>query len=825
MNTSRPILPTTLAAAGDTPFSRYLYGGWEPGQPVRQRPVRMLVAIANPGNLQTDYQLQPIDVDQEWGAIQAAANHAGIHLELLSQPCTLAALVDKVAEGFHILHLVCHGAYSKRDGVPKLYLADKENQVQLVSDEEFAEALRNRLPAVSEEKRLRLVFLASCETATRSPADAFRGLAPKLVDAGVPVVLAMQDKVPVDTARSFAGAFYAKLLEHGRVDLACNQARAHVKTDKLPGSSIPVLFMRLHDGRLLEVRSKEELDYLTRVIQDFHELEGLYTPLAGKAEVAAKPAEPEQGQASRFRPASFWRLQEHGLSAERRVERVEVNDLRDAVRQYKRLVVLGEPGSGKTTTLWQLAYEYALEAQVNPNAPLPLLVELRKYNSSEDALAYVQSCFGPLKDRLPDFLNEGRVILLLDALNEMPNRIERLDRIQRLLDTYRATPVVVTCRTLDYGGELQLRNLEKLEIQDLDPIRQRLYVNRYLGALMGERLFWELAGQEVSKLWHTWEHAGGAWGQFWLTEEIPSEVARHISWAQRRQWDSLHRGELPPLLALGRNPFMLRLMVNIYEMEKGTLPASRGRLMAMFVDVLLEEQSGKLQREAGSWPGEEALKRSLARLAYAMQVTDHGKTAVDRQWAETALGGEVDAEQTLYLGASASLLEKPGAQVSFVHQLIQEYFAALALKERLAAGEDLRRYWPEGWVDPTGWEETCVLLAGIVPDMTPLVEQLLAANPPLAARCIAESGGSRPVRPSCRPCSSGWWSLMQTHAWQFRSATRQAWPSTIWAILGRAWGCGRMGCPTSIGCWCPTKTPRPGVGSSSTARERATHRA
>ena len=54
----------------------------------------------------------------------------------------------------------------------------------------------------------------------------------------------------------------------------------------------------------------------------------------------------------------------------------------------------------------------------------------------------------------------------------------------------------------------------------------------------------------------------------------------------------------------------------------------------------------------------------------------------------------------------------------FVHQLIQEYFAAVALGERLAAGEDLRHYWPEGWVDPTGWEETCVLLAGILPDMT-----------------------------------------------------------------------------------------------------------
>ena len=46
-----PYPPVTLAAAGDTPFSRYLHGGWEPGRPVQQRPLRMLVAIVNPVDL------------------------------------------------------------------------------------------------------------------------------------------------------------------------------------------------------------------------------------------------------------------------------------------------------------------------------------------------------------------------------------------------------------------------------------------------------------------------------------------------------------------------------------------------------------------------------------------------------------------------------------------------------------------------------------------------------------------------------------------------------------------------------------------------------
>ncbi|MCB0086965.1 MAG: CHAT domain-containing protein, partial [Caldilineaceae bacterium] len=109
---------------------------------------------------------------------------------------------------------------------------------------------------IQNDDKLRLVFLASCQTAARSPADAFRGLAPRLVQAGVPAVLAMQDLVPVDTARAFATTFYRQLLQHGQVDLATNEARSHLLTVNLSGASIPALFMRLRDGALLGKRGR-----------------------------------------------------------------------------------------------------------------------------------------------------------------------------------------------------------------------------------------------------------------------------------------------------------------------------------------------------------------------------------------------------------------------------------------------------------------------------------------------------------------------------------------------------------------------------------------
>lgn len=246
-------LSHNLAQNLETPFSRYLAGTWHPGNPILKRPLKMLVAIANPENLETKYKLSPIEVDEEWALIEAVTQGVAVTCDLLPQPCTLSALEDKLKEGYHILHFIGHGHYNKKQGEATLYMADEANQATLVKDRDFATMLASQLASsdIQAEDKLRLVFLASCQTASRSPADAFRGFAPRLVDAGVPAVLAMQALVPVETARTFTQTFYKALLEHGLIDRASNEARTKVQTEKKSGSAIPVLFTRLREGQLL----------------------------------------------------------------------------------------------------------------------------------------------------------------------------------------------------------------------------------------------------------------------------------------------------------------------------------------------------------------------------------------------------------------------------------------------------------------------------------------------------------------------------------------------------------------------------------------------
>lgn len=246
--------PLDLAALDATPFSRYIAGPWVPGSPILTRPIRVLVAVSNPAGLK-DFGLSAVDPGAEFKLLQdAVACNSKIEFVKLEGPCTLAAMESALRRGIHILHFIGHGTFA--GGTSVLFLSDPQDndKVALAKDTEIAAMLGRQLVDCQSDDKLRLVYLSSCQTATRSPADAFRGLAPTLVAAGVPAVLAMQDLVPIRTATEFSAIFYRELLDHGQVDRASNAARSSVMSARLPGAAIPVLFMRLRSGQLLGKR-------------------------------------------------------------------------------------------------------------------------------------------------------------------------------------------------------------------------------------------------------------------------------------------------------------------------------------------------------------------------------------------------------------------------------------------------------------------------------------------------------------------------------------------------------------------------------------------
>ena len=236
----------TLSAAAQTPFSRYLPVALPWGNTAEERPIRVLAVISSPEDIQSQYNLTPLDTILERQTLEAAFSGLGASAEIhfLEAPVTLERLEEELRQGYHILHYLGHGAFSPRRGQAALYLQTEGGQTQIVNDEAVIGMLAR------QQKRPSLVFLAACQSAARSTADAFLGLAPKLVTAGVPAVVAMQDFVDMETARKLSAAFYQRLAEHGTVDRALNEARSVLLTASRPDAAVPVLFMRLKSGQL-----------------------------------------------------------------------------------------------------------------------------------------------------------------------------------------------------------------------------------------------------------------------------------------------------------------------------------------------------------------------------------------------------------------------------------------------------------------------------------------------------------------------------------------------------------------------------------------------
>jgi hypothetical protein len=190
---------------------------------VQKEDLRALIVIANPESLKEEYDLAQIDVDTTVAKIQAALGDIPCDIlandseQALGLP-TLKQVREQLSIAhppYTILHIVSHGRVDSK-GETTLYWSDENHQVEPIKDKYLIEQLRlcEHLP--------HLIFLCCC-----SSASFFQGLAQKLIEQlGTPAVIAMTDKVSINTGIALTENFYPRLRESGNVDIALKRAAA-----------------------------------------------------------------------------------------------------------------------------------------------------------------------------------------------------------------------------------------------------------------------------------------------------------------------------------------------------------------------------------------------------------------------------------------------------------------------------------------------------------------------------------------------------------------------------------------------------------------------
>jgi hypothetical protein len=223
-------------------FSRYLSStDWRPVKLKSKGELQALVAVANPSDLGNS-NLAVIDEAGELERAQTGLeNIPCVNLPEGEARATLNGILEKLqSQPFDILYLVCHGYVA--NGQPILCLENAEGKLDRVPGADLVTRIREL------QNRPRLVALVSCQSAGKGTGDALTAIGPRLAEAGVPAVLAMQDNLSMATAEDFLPEFFAALQKDGQIDRALSVARGFVR--KNPDFWVPVLFMRLKSGRL-----------------------------------------------------------------------------------------------------------------------------------------------------------------------------------------------------------------------------------------------------------------------------------------------------------------------------------------------------------------------------------------------------------------------------------------------------------------------------------------------------------------------------------------------------------------------------------------------
>ncbi|MCX7093031.1 MAG: NACHT domain-containing protein [Methylobacter sp.] len=386
----------------------------------------------------------------------------------------------------------------------------------------------------------------------------------------------------------------------------------------------------------------------------------------------------------------------------------------EQIKQAERTVLVGAPGSGKSTFLEWLQIQLAMgdeELPMNGQQAIPLLLRIRQLDVQNlpegiELIAKATASDDRAKLMPHDWIDRqmaaGRVIFMLDGLDETHPELRDafvLPWLQRLCERYPDCRFLVSSRPSGYpSGTLSALDFKECDLLDF-------------------------AEDEIAEYTRHWCTAVR------LARNEPTEEAREEGQKDGAQIVEGFR-ENTYICDLARNPLMLSAICLVNYFEGGKLPEDRALLYRLCVEGLLHHWDHR--RGIHSEFGLEEKLRACRELALAMQMDDKAEYELERVravFAKALADGERADNLLEHIRYRAGLLVERRPEVfAFAHLTFQEYLAAQAIHEGNHLGLNAEHL-VKGHKDPR-WQEVIALFCGLSTDVAALtIIRSLMAQP------------------------------------------------------------------------------------------------
>ncbi len=408
-------------------------------------------------------------------------------------------------------------------------------------------------------------------------------------------------------------------------------------------------------------------------------------------------------------------------------------DWKEAKKQHQRIMVLADPGMGKSTLLRREACLTAQEEWQSlenntkklEEVVFPLFLRLSDLAETPEEIidaipVLIEREYSEKATQVMELLQEklkvGKCLLLLDALDEVPTehrqRQRLFEKLNRLAQRQPPCPIICTSRIVGYSGAF-VTGVKEVEIVPFSQKQIELYIEKWFDNAEGY-----LNDDTVS----------------------PSSLIQELR-------------NKPQICGLAQNPLLLSLICSLYQ-EKGlTLPARRCQVYEQAVRYMLGKKS---KQRNPQFEGRIIAKtRLLEELAYHFtregqeifstdDLYDQIEKHLQKEIVPTVFRNDDTGKLMAELSEEDGILQKlhkDSDQYLFLHRTFQEYLTACYLKRDRDSIALAREHF---------WEyelhETLSLLAGLMDNPIPLLKAMTDEKDDifstlllLAGRCIAES--------------------------------------------------------------------------------------